>query len=116
MMINGRKAAAVAALATAAALTIAGCQPSGSHPKASAVRSALATSTAVAADKAQAQKDLQVCVATGHIAAAESCLKNDVPKAKRDALAVCLAKAALLGWKSFKDTGAQPCIATALQP
>lgn len=102
----------------AALVLAAGCSASHSqaaHAHASAMRSAAATSTAVAYDKAQAQKDLQACVATGHVKTTETCLKNDVPKGKRDALGTCLAKAAIAGWKAFKQTGAQACLAVALQ-
>lgn len=115
------RAAAAAAVTMLAAVTA--CGASHSHPaaaasasaRAHAVIAAAATSTAVAADKAQARKDVTACVNTGHVKVAEDCLKADVPPAKRHALKVCLADAALAGWASFKATGAQACVSAALQ-
>ena len=110
-------------LGLAALAVLAGCTKSTSHSaalssasaRAHAAAAAAATNTAVAADKAQAQKDLATCVNTGHIATAKACLKADVPPAKRHALETCLTKAAVLGWATFKKTGAQACLAVALQ-
>lgn len=111
-----------AGLLLAAGIAVAACGPQHAHPaaasasaRAHAAISAMATSTAVAADKAQARKDVAVCVNTGHLATAKACLKADVPPAKRHALETCLAKAAVAGWATFKQTGAQACVAVALQ-
>jgi hypothetical protein len=82
----------------------------GSHSSARAEASALATSTAVKADETQAQAILRPCIATGHIKTAETCLKQAVPPAERDAFGTCLAEAALKGWTSLKTTGAQACL------
>lgn len=111
----------VPALALAAAAGLTACQPSSSS--AGAPPSGLASAAKGIADIPGVQSDEQAasnlaaaCVKTGHIKTTVSCLKKDVPAAKRDALGTCLGESALKGWAQFKATGAQHCVAIALAP
>ncbi len=110
----------VPALALAAAAGLAACQPSsstGAPPSglASAAKG-IANIPGVQSDEQAASNMAAACVKTGHVKATVTCLKNDVPKAKRDALGACLTGSALKGWAQFKATGAQHCVAIALSP
>jgi hypothetical protein len=100
---------AVALLIGAVAL-LAGCAGSSSAGAYKARASAIATSTAAQADKAKVKAMLQPCIATGHIATAESCIRNLVPPSERAALGTCLSEAALSGLHSLETTGAQACL------